>query len=219
VWLHVFELLTENGWRCIGYDHRGSGESPSHDISLDALVGDVFRVLDALDVDRCVLAGESMGGAVALRAALRDASRLDGLVLMSTSAGRFTEGSARFAAATRADYPGTVQGFIEACVPEPDAEHVKRWGRNILLRAEPEQAAQLTEVWRDAPAIDATQVTIPTLLVHGTADVIAPIDYARTLAEEIPDAQLVELAGTGHVPPMIRPRDVAEAIERRYPKP
>lgn len=219
VWLHVFEVLTARGWRCIGYDHRGSGESPSDDISLETLVGDVFGVLDALDVDRCVLAGESMGAAVALRAALRDSSRLDGLVLMSTSAGRFTEASAAFAAATRADYPATVQAFIERCVPEPDADHVKRWGRNILLRAEAEQAARLTEVWRDTPPVDASGLNVPTLLVHGTLDAVAPIEYARSLAAGIPDAQLVELDGTGHVPPMTLPLDVADAIERRYPKP
>lgn len=219
VWLHPFELLTANGWRCIGYDHRGSGESPSDDISVETLVDDVFGVLDAFGVERCVLAGESMGAAICLRAAARRPERVEGLVLASASEGRFTEGSARFAAATRDDYGPTVDGFMELCVPEDDAEHIKRWGRNILLRAEPEHAARLVEMWRDAPPVDPRQVSVPTLLVHGNADAVATIEYARTLAETMPDAQLVELAGTGHVPPMIRPHDVVAAIERRYPNP
>jgi pimeloyl-ACP methyl ester carboxylesterase len=219
VWLQPFELLTANGWRCVGYDHRGAGESPSDEITVDALVGDVFGVMDALGIERCVLAGESMGAAICLRAAVQRPERFDGLVLASTAAGRFTEGSAAFAAATRRDYRATVEAFMELCVPETDAEHVKRWGRNILLRAEPEHAARLTEMWRDAAPVDAAQVTVPTLLVHGTADAVAPIDHARTLAGAIPDAELVEFAGTGHVPPMTRPQDVVAAIERRYPKP
>jgi hypothetical protein len=46
---------------------------------------------------------------------------------------------------SRSDYPATVRGFMDACVPEPDSEHIRRWGRQILLRADPEGAARIFE--------------------------------------------------------------------------
>ena len=72
LWLPMIELL-QHDWRCIAYDHRGTGAStfPPASISAPALVDDVFRVLDALEVERCVLAGESMGCLVVQQAALR----------------------------------------------------------------------------------------------------------------------------------------------------
>jgi pimeloyl-ACP methyl ester carboxylesterase len=86
------------------------------------------------------------------------------------------------------------------------------------MRAEPDQAARLLEVWADRPIeFDASRIGVPTLIVHGTEDTIAPIDYSRRLSQEIADVELVVLDGTGHVPTLTRPRIVAEAIDRRFP--
>jgi len=67
VWEEPIGLLTAAGWRCIAYDHRGSGESPVDPalITVDAMTDDVLGVLDALGIETCVLAGESQGGAIA----------------------------------------------------------------------------------------------------------------------------------------------------------
>jgi pimeloyl-ACP methyl ester carboxylesterase len=100
---------------------------------------------------------------------------------------------------------------------EPDSDHVRRWGRNILLRAEPEQAARLLEMWQDVTPADPRRIGVPTLIVHGAADAIVPIEHARSLAELFPDAELVMLEGIGHVPTMTRPHDVVAALCRRFP--
>jgi len=95
---------------------------------------------------------------------------------------------------------------------------VKRWARNILLRAEPEQAARIIEMWRDedVPDVDPRQIDIPTLILHGTADAIVPIERSRSLVKLLPNAELVEFDGSGHVPTMTRPHEVADAIRRRF---
>lgn len=64
--------------------------------------------------------------------------------------------------------------------------------------------------------IDPRQIEIPTLILHGTADAIVPIEGSRQLAELLPDAELVEFEGSGHVPTMTRPNDVVDAILRRF---
>lgn len=138
-------------------------------ISVEAMVEDVAGVLDALRIERCILAGESQGGAIVQYAAARSPERFDGLVLSApTQTGR-NEGSSAFADACRSDYPTAVDGFVNACFPEPDSDHVKRWGRNILLRAEPEQAARIIEMWRDqaVPDVDPRKIEVPTLILHG----------------------------------------------------
>jgi pimeloyl-ACP methyl ester carboxylesterase len=74
-------------------------------------------------------------------------------------------------------------------------------------------------MWRDeaVPDVDPRRIEIPTLILHGTADVIVPIEGSRRLAELLPDAEIVEFEGSGHVPTMTRPNDVVDAILRRFP--
>jgi pimeloyl-ACP methyl ester carboxylesterase len=222
VWEEPIGRLTAAGWRCIAYDHRGSGESPVDParITVDALVDDVAGVLDALGVGTCVLAGESQGGAIAQYAAARHPERFDGLVLAAPApTGRSTAARGGFADACRADYPAAVAGFVEACFPEPGIPHIRRWATNILLRAEPEQAARMIDMWRDdeVPDLDPRDIDIGTLVLHGTGDVIVPIEHSRALVELLPDAELVEFDGVGHVPTMTRSSEVADAILRRFP--
>lgn len=220
VWEEPIAQLTAAGWRCIAYDHRGAGESPVDAalISVEAMVEDVAGVLDAVGADRCVLAGESQGGAIAQYAALRWPSRFDGLVLSAAApTGRRDEGSA-FSDLCRSDYPTAVAGFVERCFPEPESDHFKRWARNVLLRAEPDQAARIIEMWRDddVAVVDPRRIDTRTLILHGTADAIVPIDVSRRLAELIPDVELVEFESTGHVPTMTRPDEVVAAILHRF---
>src|SRR4051794_30539068 len=179
VWEEPLAQLSAAGWRCIAYDHRGAGESPVDpaDITVDAMVTDVVGVLDAFGVERCILAGESQGGAIAQYAAARTPERFDGLVLSAPAPTGRNERSGGFADACRTDYPAAAAGFVERCFPERDCEHVKRWAKNVLLRAEPEQAARIIEMWGDEAVVDvdARQLGLPVLILHGTADAIVPI--------------------------------------------
>lgn len=221
VWEEPIAQLTTRDWRCVAYDHRGSGESPVDParITVGGMVDDVVGVLDAVGVERCVLAAESQGGAIAQYAVAGSPHRFEGLVLAAPARTGRSEGGGGFADACRADYPAAVDGFVSACFPEPDTDHVKRWARNILLRAEPEQAARIVEMWRDESVLDVdpSQITVPTLILHGTADAIVPIEESRRLAQLLPDAELVEFEGSGHVPVMTRPDEVVDAILRRFP--
>src|SRR4051795_12883535 len=66
VWEEPIAQLSARGWRCVAYDPRGAGDSPVAPavISVEAMVADVTGVLDALEIERCVLAAESQGGAI-----------------------------------------------------------------------------------------------------------------------------------------------------------
>ena len=140
VWEEPMAQLTAAGWRCIAYDHRGSGESPVDPalITVDALANDVIGVLDAFGLETCILAGESQGGAIAQYAAAQHPERIEGLVLAAPApTGRSTAGRSGFADACRADYPAAVAAFVDRCFPEPGIPHVLRWATDFSCGQSP----------------------------------------------------------------------------------
>lgn len=213
IWQQPFERLSRTR-RCISYDHRGSGETaaPGEKITGDQLVADLFSLLDAFEIDRCTLAAESMGGVIAMLAVEQQPQRFQGLVLVSSASEVTREATVHLVEGSRADYRATVTAFVEAAAPEPDTDHLKRWGRDILMRADPENAARLFEGSYGVSA-NLAAIVIPTLVIHGTADAIVPTDTARRIASEIKNAELHIIEGAGHVPTVTRPDVVTDIIE------
>ncbi len=218
LWQGPFEVLSARGWRCIAYDHRGTGATVADPatITSERLVLDLVAVLDAFAVERCVLAGESMGAVTVGEAAVRLGARVAGLVLVGGMAQAPVRTGSTFVAGVRADWPATAAAFVEACVPEPDADHLRRWGRQILARSDAETAALLLERW-DGVGFDPAAVRAPALVIHGERDAIVPVAAAHHLAASLTDAELHVLPGTGHVPTITRPDVVAELIDARFP--
>ncbi len=215
LWQEPFRLM-QDAWRCVGYDHRGSGVStaPPEAITPEGQVDDLFAVLDHFGIEQCVLAGESLGALPCLQAVIERPERFAGLVLVDGVPAAVGDNSALING-SRANYPATVGAFVDACVPEPDSDHLKRWGRQILLRAEPEAAARMLEAHYErkvAPALP--QVSVPTLVIHGELDAIVPVAAAQSVAAAVPDAELVVLPGAGHVPTITRPQEVVDVIDR-----
>lgn len=202
-------------WRCISSDHRGSGVTTASaaQVTPQGLVDDVFRVLDFFEVDRCVLAGESLGAVTAMSAALQRPDRVSGLVLVDGVRSAGSSPPHPMIKGCRTDYPATVHRFVDACVPEPDSEHIRRWGRQILLRADAEAAARMFESYDEEPVTPHAELLVqPTLILHGERDVIIPPDAASSLAEVIPHCELVLIPGAGHVPTLTRPEAVVDAV-------
>jgi pimeloyl-ACP methyl ester carboxylesterase len=219
LWLEPFAILSD-AWRCIAYDHRGAGATlaPVESITHENLVADVFAVLDAYGVDRCVLAAESAGALTALAAALRSPDRVAGLVLVD---GLWYAPLRReadpFLVGLRANYQATLAGFVDACVPEPDSAHIKCWGRQILARASQESAIRLYTASGEVDLRpDLPRIAQPALILHGELDAIQPLAESRRLAQILPRAELVVFQGAGHVPTMTRAAEVASAINRFF---
>lgn len=221
VWLWIFESLSKD-WHCISYDHRGAGETvvPPEDISREAMVDDLFAILDKFGIKKCVLGGESMGGSIAMRAALRQPERFEGLVLIGSSHVNPQPSSPEqqaFAAAIRTDYPSAMKGFMEHCFPENDSKHFQRKGYNMSLATTPEAAARLLESGSEGEeSYDPSKIQHPTLIIHGDRDVITPLEYSRELADIIPNAELVVIKGAGHVPGITFKDEVVAHIRRFF---
>ncbi len=202
--------------RCIAPDTRGTGWSTDGDgpVTLGDLVADVFRVLDALEVQRCVIAGESVGGLVALHALARHPSRFTGICLVSTPLRLDARTTSAVIEGSLADYPATIRTFVHTSLPEPGTEHLLPWAEEMFLASRPVTAVQLLQAATGTPAPDVSGLGVRASVVHGTADVVVPVAAAHALAACLPGAHVSLLEGVGHAPTITRPREVSDAIRR-----
>ncbi len=217
LWTEPFGILSKT-WRTVAYDHRGTGATlaSAESITFDTLVADLFAVLDALEIERCVLAAESAGVAVALGAAFEHPERFDGLVLVDGLYYRpASDDVDSFVVGLQMQFEETIEQFVQACVPpsEPNRAAICEWGKKILMRSS--QAAAIN-LYESMDGIDLRaeipHIKIPTLVVHGESDVIVPSVSSEWLASNLPNSQFQMIRGAGHVPTMTHPREVAEAV-------
>jgi len=216
LWMQPFEALSKT-WRCITYDHRGTGATRHRGtpITPGMMVDDLFRVLDSLQVERCVLAGESAGGLTVLQAARRAPERFSGLVLVGARyEGSLSAGAKRLVDGCKHDFPATMRRFVDACIPEPDCEAERDWCFKIVMRSSAQHAVELLEGLAGIDlAGDLEQIHVPALLLHGVEDVIRPPMDSEFMQSRMPSSRLVKLEGVGHVPTVTRPARVAAEIE------
>ena len=224
-WIATLAPLSKS-WRTVIYDHRGAGETrvPVEAITPQALVDDLFTVMDTLGIDDCVLGGFSRGTVTAMRAVLQRPERFKGLVLLNGAAGISAPGSDPVRRMPPSQWPGEtfedrLRWFAARCTPEDDVEHIRRWAFDILDRAEPDAADRLFMMefgdhidW----ATRLPQLAVPTLLIHGERDVFVQSTAMQYAASLLPTSKLVVLEGSGHLPAMVRPHDVARAINEFF---
>jgi pimeloyl-ACP methyl ester carboxylesterase len=114
-----------------------------------------------------------------------------------------------------ASFEEHLEWFAERCVPEPGSAHIRRWAKNILSRSTAEVADRImmmdAKEQIDWPT-ELQKLTIPTLILHGELDPFyqtSTMHYAQSI---IPHSKLVIMEGSGHLPAMTRPLDVAREI-------
>jgi pimeloyl-ACP methyl ester carboxylesterase len=231
VWVKEFELLPEQGFRCIAFDHRGHGDSTAgitgH--SIVNLAEDVRTVLERMDLRDVVLVGHSMGGiavqAFAARYPAIAAERVRGLVLMSTLAKTYLSGASwlrRMFERMTGGGPSAGElmtqrnlGFLLARVGfgrDPQASHVELVREMIAACGKADSQAAIGALVGLDMTADLPKIKVPTLILSGSADVIAPPAEARRIADLIPGARLEVFKGAGHMLMLERTEEVHALI-------
>jgi len=182
-----------------------SGKTPESQADLFA------ATLDALNVSQVVVIAHSGGGPAALQFALRYPQRCRGLLLLSALSQNYTEeGVYRSLPLLRRLlkqlidhlmifdpllYPLT---FLSKCLPEE--MHSREFIESLVMNplsslGYVNDMAQFEEL----AVYPLQDIVLPTLIVHGTADVDIPFNQAQELADAIPCAQLVAVEGAHHL--------------------
>jgi 3-oxoadipate enol-lactonase len=225
-WGEEFLGLLDDDFELIAYDNRGIGHSSrtTDPFTVRDLADDAAGLLEALEIESAHVMGVSMGGMVAQELALGHPERVRTLTLGCTYAGG--EGSAltdpqviehlaelfmlgRTEEALRA-------GFSYNVSPDFAADP-----RNFELakRVAAELPASLDIMLLQVQAVsshDTSQrlgdISVPTLVIHGTEDQMLSVSNARQIAERIPGARLEVMEGVGHAFWWERPERSAELV-------
>ncbi|WP_267643211.1 alpha/beta fold hydrolase [Haloarchaeobius amylolyticus] len=216
------EALSDQ-YRVVAYDTRARTDRYADSYDLYDLADDCAALMDALDIDSCVLGGMSMGGFMALRFAERYPDRVDGLVLIDLTAGTHSDDeiqqyrsmieSAREAEELSADLADVVKHILfgETTLMENPAlveTWVDRW-----LTYPGEAVYQEVDSWLERPDFtdELADIDVPALVVHGEEDVALAPDRSDALVEQL-DARRELIPAAGHSSNVENPDPVNEAI-------
>lgn len=237
-WDRAFcERLAAAGRFVIRYDHRDTGRSVSYPpgqpgYSLRDLTADAIGILDALDIELAHVVGTSMGGGIAMLAALQYPGRVASITLIGTSPGgaglppmspeflAFAGGAQNPDWSDRDAVIAHILTFLrilsngsgrfdEATMREAIGRDVDRTS-NVASSQINHFIMETGEPIRDRLG----EIAAPTLVIHGELDPVFPLGHARALQAEIPGAELLVLARTGHELPPAVWDEVVPAIVR-----
>ncbi len=217
-WAKQFHTLVDAGFRVVAFDHRGHGESKLGESghAIENLSADVRTVLEGLDLHDVVIVGHSMGGIATQSFCIHHPDvareRVAGIVLLSSLARSplaSRPGAANAsvwladhlpdgAAALRARHLGLVLARL-GFGRDPAPSHIEVT-RQMILETSPETRRDAVAALAGLDLSDHLgEIDRPTLIICGTSDLITPVAESRRMARRIPGAELVEVAGGGHM--------------------
>lgn len=222
--LHTWDDWTEQlsaQYRIIRFDQIGhglTGPARDGDYSKARHVADVHAVAEHLELDRFVLAGNSMGGWVSTAYAIEHPDRLLGLGLLNASGAPRKEGEGRlYLGAVIASTPvlrnamtaitprSLVRSSMEDAVADPSMiteEAIDRYWELLRYPGNRQAVVDRASTNRGGPfdAGDVAALTMPALIMWGEEDLVVPTSGADWYAEHLPNDRSVIYAGVAHIP-------------------
>jgi pimeloyl-ACP methyl ester carboxylesterase len=226
IWTKQFESLPPLGFRVIAFDTRGHGKSVcgTSGHSIENLAFDVRALLEELDLHDTILLGHSMGGVAvqAFASHLPEVAheRVRGLVLLSSLAKTQVSTTRRLRALAE-----SVSGKLDLSHMmgnpnlgtmlarlgfgrDPQASHVELV-RQMLAECDPETTRDAVSVLLGMDLTPKLElIDLPTLIICGTNDVLAPRYESRRIARLIRGARFVMLEGAGHTIMLEQPEEL-----------
>ncbi|MFI1367104.1 alpha/beta fold hydrolase [Streptomyces griseochromogenes] len=201
----------------VGVDYPGSGETPvtQTPLDLDMLADQLVAAADAEGLDTFAVCGYSLGGLVAIRAAVRHPERVTSLVLSATFAHVDTRTELAAAIWQQLYESGRhvllAQYLTQLALSAPvlnslTPAQVRAAAEQTASALPPGTGAQVDLVRRADVREDLAAITVPTLVIVTAADSLIPAALQYQLAEAIPGAETAELA-TGHLPFAEQPKE------------
>jgi non-heme chloroperoxidase len=210
---YQFDQLPKFGYRCIGIDTRGFGNSdkPFSGYGYDRLADDVRGVIDALDLHDITLAGHSTGGAIALRYMARHLGYgVSKLALFAAAApslikrknfnyGLDLEVVEQIIKDTESDRPKMLTGFGDIFFYQYITKAFSEWFFQLGLEAAGWATAAVANTWiNEVLFYDLGVISVPTLIIHGIHDKVVPFALGQIQNQYISNSRLIPFEFSGH---------------------
>lgn len=214
-WLPILPMLP--GFKCIYYDNRGTGSSdtPDNGYNIPQMAEDASSLLRGIGIERAKVFGISMGGMIAQELTLRHPEQVERVVLGCTTPGGTAavrppdQRIEQLIQGLELVQSGNLDAALDVMMPLlfPEdfiASHPElRQFMTAGLKIAPPPRADILELTRvGALDFDAyarlPQIKCPVLIVHGDQDVLAPVENAYLMKNQIPHAELFVVGGAGH---------------------
>ncbi|HEY8186100.1 MAG TPA: alpha/beta hydrolase [Pyrinomonadaceae bacterium] len=230
-WKDVFEPLSQN-FRVIAVDLKGFGFSgkPDGDYSRRTQAALVVRLLDYLKIEKAWLCGNSMGGEIALNAALANPQRVKGLILIDSGGVTVNGGGSLAPRYLLLPVVGRVltalaltsDKLVREGLEKSFYDHTKVTDERVANYYRPLQTrgGQLAAVRARTQADqfpveqDLSKINVPTLIIWGAQDQLIPLGAGRKMNSLIKDSKLVILDNCGHLPQEEMPAQVVENVTK-----
>lgn len=211
-------------FRVINPDLRGHGRSAhvTRPFSLYDALSDVIAVLDQLSIERATWCGLSIGGMVALRAALTRPDRVAGLILLDTDAGPETGlrklkyramGAGAGVVGLRPFLPSIARLMFGATTRRQNLTLVSEWKRQFASLHVPSVLRCLEALMhRDSLLGRLDQIGVPALVLVGEEDRSLPPSLSRRIHDRLRDSTFALIPAAGHLSSLERPAQVTDAI-------
>ena len=220
-WRRVVPELSRS-FRVVSYDLRGCGRSgkPPGPYSLDGLVDDLATLVETLGLERPSVVGASMSGAISLEYAARHPDSVRAIVGVGTVTELPDEGRDGMRARADTVRAEGMAGLAETVAATATAASWQAANpdelqafRAALAANDPEAYAALALVVAELDlSASLPRVTAPVLLVTGDSDYISTPAANRANVARLSDASYVEIPDCGHIVPIEKPRELADAI-------
>jgi len=196
-------------------DLCGHGSSPGEGHSTIAdYAMDMVALLDALHVDKAIIGGHSMGGAIAMTLALDYPERVQGLILMSTGAKLSVHPD--ILNGVLAEFAQTARLLMDWQWHEHADQDVREVVGYLTLMSTLPQI-----VYGDYAACNVFdvrarlgEIRVPTLIISGSSDRLTPPRYAEYLREHIAGSKLVLVEHGAHMVTQEQPQVITDAVRQ-----
>ena len=216
-------------FRVILFDYVGAGGSdqtaydPQRYDSLDGYAADVVDIVRSLDLRDVVFVGHSVSSMVGVLALAAEPERFASLVMIGPSPryiddevyrGGFGEVDIlEMLESLDSNYLGWSAAMAPAIMNNPDRPELGEELTTSFCRMDPAIARQFARVtFLSDNRADLAGVTVPTLVLQCTDDLIAPVEVGAYVRDAIPDSRLAMLQATGHCPQLSAPDETIRAI-------
>ena len=226
MWLDVAEDIARDGHEIALPDIRGLGEAPEWDesepASLSTIANDVIRMLDALEVEKAVIGGCSLGGYVSLEVLRLFPQRVEALVLVDTKASADTDlqRTNRLELIKRLTTSNSLHdlltGIENRMLDESSLDDAKvmKLFHEMLQNISIDGVCRLLEAMskRDDYFSVLESSSVPVLSIRGESDTVSTNEDHRAIEQSSKNAVHIEIEKAGHLAPLEQPLQVSKVI-------